>query len=67
MANAAAWALDMLVIFVGMDQVPWGRGGLVVILSIYLICGLAGVLVGVIHGRVLGALLRESRPAPSTA
>jgi hypothetical protein len=33
-ANAAAWALGMLLLFVGMDQLPWTQGGLPLILGI---------------------------------
>jgi hypothetical protein len=66
-ANAVAWALGMVVIFLGMDQLPWQRGGLVVVAGVYLVCGAAGALVGVVHGRVLRALLREARPVPRVA
>jgi hypothetical protein len=58
-ANAVAWALGMVVIFLGMDHLPWGRGGLVVPIGIYGVCGTAGALVGAIHGRVLRNLLRD--------
>jgi hypothetical protein len=61
LANAVAWALGMAVIFVGMDQVPWSRGGLGVVLGVYLVCGAAGLVVGAIHGRVLRDLVREAR------
>ena len=67
MANAVAWALGMVVIFVGMDQIPWKRGGLVVVLGIYLVCCAAGALVGVIHGWVLRHLLREAQSYPAAA
>lgn len=52
-ANAAAWALGMLLLFVGMDQLPWTQGGLPLILGIYLVCGIAGLAVGAVHGRWL--------------
>jgi hypothetical protein len=52
-ANAMAWALGMPVIFVGMDLVPWSRGGVAVGVAIYAVCGVAGMLVGAIHGRIL--------------
>ena len=52
-ANAAAWALGMLLLFVGMDQLPWTRGGLPLILGIYLVSGIAGLAVGAVHGRWL--------------
>lgn len=62
-ANAIAWALGMVVVFWGMDQVPWTRGGLVVGLAIYLVCGVAGVVVGATHGWFLRNLVREARAA----
>jgi hypothetical protein len=52
-ANAMAWALGMPVIFVGMDLVPRSRGGVAVGVAIYAVCGVAGMLVGAIHGRIL--------------
>jgi hypothetical protein len=52
-ANAAAWALGMLLLFVGMDQLPWTQGGLPLILGIYLVCGITGLAVGAVHGRWL--------------
>jgi hypothetical protein len=52
-ANAMAWALGMPVIFVGMDLVPWSRGRVAVGVAIYAVCGIAGMLVGAIHGRIL--------------
>jgi hypothetical protein len=52
-ANAAAWALGMLLLFAGMDQLPWTRGGLPLILGIYLVSGIAGLAVGAVHGRWL--------------
>ena len=48
----------MVVIFLGMDQVPWERGGPPVVLGVYLICGMAGLVVGAVHGLVLRGLLR---------
>jgi hypothetical protein len=60
-ANAMAWALGMPVIFVGMDLVPWSQGGVAVGLAIYAVCGVAGILVGAIHGRIL---LRMTEDAP---
>jgi hypothetical protein len=63
-ANAMAWAVGMPVIFVGMDLVPWSRGGVAVGVAIFAVCGVAGMLVGAIHGRILlrmtgGALLPQ--------
>lgn len=59
-ANAAAWALGMLVIFAGMDQLPWTRGGLPLMLGVYLVCGLAGLAVGAVHGRWLVPHVRSA-------
>ena len=56
-ANAAAWAVGMPVIFLGMELVPWSRGGVAAAAAIYAVCGAAGLLVGAIHGRVLLRLL----------
>jgi len=58
-ANAAAWAAGMPAIFLGMDWVPWAGGTLDMAVSIYAVCGVAGLLVGAIHGRVLDALTRD--------
>jgi hypothetical protein len=66
-ANAAAWAVGMVGIFMGMDRVPWQRGGLAVVLGVYLVCGGAGLVVGAIHGWILRDLLREVRSAPAAA
>jgi hypothetical protein len=66
-ANAVAWALGMVVIFLGMDQVPWWRGGLQVVIGVYLVCGAAGLVVGAIHGWILRDLLRGARSAPAAA
>jgi hypothetical protein len=62
-ANAAAWAVGMPVIFAGMDLVPWSGPPLLRILAIYLMCAVAGMVVGVIHGRVLVDLLTRSTKA----
>jgi hypothetical protein len=55
-ANAAAWAVGMVVIFVGMDRVPWQAGGIAMAAGVYAVCALAGAAVGAIHGRVLLSL-----------
>lgn len=67
LANAVAWAIGMVVIFLGMDQVPWERGGFEVALAIYLVCGAAGLVVGAIHGWILRELVREASSAPAAA
>jgi hypothetical protein len=67
LANSMAWALGMVVIFVGMDQMPWERGGGTVVLGIYSVCGAAGLVVGATHGWVLRNLVREARSVPAAA
>jgi hypothetical protein len=62
-ANALAWGVGMPVIFMGMDLVPWNGPFVLVALSLYLVCGVTGVVVGAIHGRVLVRLL----PSPQQA
>lgn len=52
-ANALAWASGMLVIFVGMDLMLWNGPPLLLAVGLCLVCGLAGLVVGAIHGRVL--------------
>lgn len=67
LANAVAWALGMALIFAGMDLVPWGRGAMAVAASVYGVCGVAGLAVGMVHGRVLLRLLESPlRPGTST-
>jgi hypothetical protein len=61
-ANAAAWAVGMPLIFLGMDLVPWSGGGVAVAATIYLVTGAAGVVVGAIHGLVLLRLLTNLPP-----
>lgn len=57
-ANALAWAVGMPVIFLGMDAVPWTGPTPAILLSIYLVCGVAGLVVGAIHGWFLERWLR---------
>jgi hypothetical protein len=65
-ANAAAWAVGMPVIFAGMDLVLlWPGPASLQIVTIYLVYAVAGVAVGVIHGRVLLDLLMRSMNASS--
>ena len=52
-ANAAAWAVGMPVIFLGMDRVPWGGPPVARAAAVFAVCGLAGLTVGAIHGGVL--------------
>jgi hypothetical protein len=65
-ANAVAWAVGMPLIFLGMDLVPWEQGGVAVVVPVYGICGVAGLAVGAIHGRILLRLLSapSRRSAP---
>jgi uncharacterized membrane protein YGL010W len=57
-ANALAWAVGMPLIFAGMGMVPWTRHPAFVLPAVYLVCGMAGIVVGAIHGAVLVQLLR---------
>lgn len=57
-ANAAAWAVGMPLIFLGMDFVPWDGGRMAMAAAIYAVCAATGVVVGAIHGRVLVTLTR---------
>jgi hypothetical protein len=65
-ANAIAWAVGMPVIFAGMDLVPWEGNLAVFMLTVYAVCGAAGIVVGAIHGRLLVQLLRQPSGAPPT-
>jgi hypothetical protein len=58
-ANAAAWAVGMPLIFLGMDRVPWNGPAPITYLAIYLVCAAAGLVVGAIHGMVLRQLVKE--------
>jgi hypothetical protein len=49
-ANAAAWAMGMLLIFVGMDQVPWSQGLPTIVAAVMLVCAIAGLAVGMVNG-----------------
>jgi len=55
-ANAAAWAIGMPIIFIGMDLVPWDRSPIAVSSALYGVCAAAGLAVGVVHGRVIARL-----------
>jgi hypothetical protein len=66
-ANAVAWALGMMAIFIGMDLVPWDRGGLLVAASEYAVCAVSGAAVGSIHGCVLVQLLKWRRQSGAVA
>jgi hypothetical protein len=57
-ANALAWAVGMPLIVAGMGVVPWTNHVAVVVPAVYLVCAVAGVVVGAIHGAVLVRLLR---------
>jgi hypothetical protein len=52
-ANAISWAVGMLLIFMGMDFVPWERRDLLTVVSLVLVSTIAGSAVGAIHGRIL--------------
>jgi hypothetical protein len=49
-ANAAAWALGMLLIFAGMDQVPWSHGLPTIVAAVVVVCAIAGLAVGAVNG-----------------
>lgn len=57
--NALAWAGGMVLIFAGMDLVPWNAHPVTVAAVIYVVCMVAGLVVGAIHGRVLVSLLAQ--------
>jgi multisubunit Na+/H+ antiporter MnhE subunit len=59
-ANAAAWAVGMPLVYVGMHVVPWSSGTWAIIPSIVLTCGIVGSTVGAIHGLVLLRILRDT-------
>jgi hypothetical protein len=56
-ANALAWGISMPLIFVGIDIVPWTGRRVVLVLSVYAVCSVAGLVAGAIHGRVLVQLV----------
>lgn len=56
-ANALAWAAGMVLLFVGMDRVPWHADAPWIAVSVIAVCAVAGAVVGAIHGRWLLALL----------
>lgn len=66
-ANAAAWAIGMPMIFLGMDYVPWTGSRSAVFPAIYAVTGAVGLIVGAIHGRVLVQLVRPGVTAVATA
>ena len=56
-ANAAAWAVGIPLVFLGMAFVPWDGSRLAVFVTLYVVCGLVGLAVGAIHGRVMVRLV----------
>lgn len=67
LANAAAWGIGMVTIWIGMDLVAWQAATAVVVAGVYGVCTVAGTLVGAVHGAVLTLLLSEAdaRDAPA--
>lgn len=63
-ANAAAWAVGMLVIFVGISLAPMQGITLALLLIIGLTLLVAGAAVGAIHGAVLVWMLARSGESP---
>lgn len=66
-ANVAAWAVGMPLVFLGMEFVPWDGTRLAVFVTLYVVCGLTGLVVGAIHGRVLVRLVTEQAPDAAAA
>jgi hypothetical protein len=68
-ANAFAWAVGMVLVFVGAGSVPSGGITLSAVMIVVTTLAAAGTLVGAIHGLALIWLLRshdaEMGPAPS--
>jgi hypothetical protein len=63
LANAVAWAAGMPVIFLVAGGLPAGTPPALVVVAVVVVCGLAGVIVGAIHGRWLVRLLATPRQA----
>jgi hypothetical protein len=63
-ANAAAWALGMLLIFAGMDRVPWSQGLSAIVAAVVVVCAIAGLAVGAVNGWFL---MRMTDPRVSKA
>ena len=59
-ATAVAWGVGMPLISLGMDLVPWAGPPAAIGASIYVVCALAGLVVGAIHGRVLVRLVPDA-------
>ena len=62
-ANALAWALGMLLIFAGMDRVPWSQGLPEITAAVVLVCALAGLAVGAVNGWFLMRMISASASA----
>ncbi|HJV63221.1 MAG TPA: hypothetical protein VJ743_19895 [Albitalea sp.] len=58
-ANAAAWGLGMLVVFAGMAALSWSGSSARTAGAVFVVCSLAGAVVGAVHGRVLLRLLSQ--------
>ena len=61
LANALAWMLGMVVVFIGTSFIPAGAIALQVALLLLLCIVAAGATVGAVHGLVLIWLLRSRR------
>lgn len=64
-ANAAAWALGMLLIFAGMDRVPWSQGLPPIVAAVVLVCAIAGLAVGAVNGWFLVRMTGACAPPGS--
>jgi len=60
-ANAAAWALGMPVIFIGVDFATASSSPIAIVTGVGLSLLIAGAVVGAVHGRVLAWLIKPYR------
>jgi hypothetical protein len=66
-ANAAAWSIGMTIVFAGMDRLAWAGGIAGVADGVFLVCAMAGGVVGAVHGWVLQRLLSSPEGSPAAA
>jgi hypothetical protein len=59
-ANSLAWAIGMPVIFLGMEFLPWEDHRVGAYAGVFVVCLIAGLVVGAIHGRWITRMLGES-------
>lgn len=63
---AEAFGLGVLVIFAGMDRVPWSQGLPQIVAAVVLVCAIAGLAVGAVNGWFLVRMTGAS-PRPQSA